>query len=139
MAAASTIFASAFASGGGTSRYGDFVVVRMQNTSFVTTPMELQQVSTWARGRMSSGMPQRDRTVFVERFETIIGRIGSAVATRGSRGVLSRIVKSMKANALMASEWNIPHDLDVSMEIKRKPAPKADGSTEPGTPPVPTS
>ena len=117
---AATVYASAFGSGGGTSRYGDFVVVRMQNLSFITTPMELQQVSTWARGRITSGTSQRDRTVFVERFETIIGRIGSAITTRGSRGVLSRIVKGMKANALMIAEWSIPHDLDAGVEIKRK-------------------
>ena len=121
---AATIYASAFASGGGTSRYGDFVVVRLANCAFITTPMDLQQVSTWARGRITSGTSQRDRTIFVERFETIIGRIGSAVATRGSRGVLSRIVKSMKANALMVGEWSIPADLDASVEIKRK-APEA--------------
>jgi len=121
---AATVYASAFASGGGTSRYGDFVVVRLANCAFITTPMDLQQVSTWARGRITSGTSQRDRTIFVERFETIIGRIGSAVATRGSRGVLSRIVKSMKANALMVGEWSIPADLDASVEIKRK-APEA--------------
>lgn len=117
---AGSVFNSAFGSGGGASRYGDFVMVRMQNCAFITTPMEFQTVSAWARGRMSNGNAQRDRTAFVERFETIIGRLGSAVSTRGSRGVLSRILKSMKANALIPGEWSLPHDINDSVEIKRK-------------------
>jgi hypothetical protein len=121
---AASIFASAFAAGGGSSSYGDFVVVRMQNQSFITTPMELQQASAWARGRVSRGVAHRDRTAFIERFETIIGHLGSAVATKGSRGVLSRILKSMKANALTPAEWNLPHDINDSVEIK-KPVAKA--------------
>lgn len=120
-----TVFTSVFAGGGGTSRYGDYTVVRMSNCSFITTPMEFQQMSNWARGRMSSGTPHRDRMAFVERFETMIGRMGSAVATKGNRSALARIVKGMKANAMLLAEWNIPHDLNASMEIKRKPAAAA--------------
>lgn len=119
---AASIFNSAFGSGGGASRYGDFVMVRMQNCSFITTSMEFQQASVWARGRMSNGNAQRDRTAFVERFETIIGRIGSAVATKGSRAVLARLLKSMKAAALIQGEWSLPHDINDSVEIRRKPA-----------------
>ena len=117
---AATIYSAAFGNGGGTSRYSDFVVVRMPNCKFITTPMELQQVSSWARGKMSSGTPQRDRTTFLERFETIIGSSGSAVSTKGNRGVLARMVKSMTASSLMLTEWSIPHDINDSVEIKRK-------------------
>jgi len=119
---AATVFTSVFASGGGTSRYGDYIVVKMSNCSFITTPVEFQQVSTWARGRVSSGTPHRDRTVFAERFETVIARSGSGVATKGNRSALSRIVKSMKANAMFMEEWSIPRDLNESMEMKKKPA-----------------
>jgi len=118
---AATIFSAAFGSGGGSSRYSDFVVVRLTNCSFITTPMELQQVSSWARGRMSSGTPHRDRTTFIERFETIIGRSGSSISTKGNRGMLSRMVKSMKASSILLAEWSIPHDLDASMEMKKRP------------------
>ncbi len=115
-----TIFTSVFGSGGSTSRYGDFVVVKMSNCSFITTPMEFQQMSTWARGRMSCGTPHRDRSSFVERFETILARSGSGIASKGNRSVLARIVKSMKANSLFLEEWSIPRDLNESMEIKKK-------------------
>ena len=118
-----SIFNSAFGAGGSGSRYGDFVLVRMQNCSCITTAMEFQQASAWARGRVSAGNAQRDRTAFVERFETIIGRIGSAVATKGSRPVLARLLKSMKACALVPSEWSLPHDINDSVEIRRKVPP----------------
>lgn len=115
-----TIFTSVFAGGGGTSRYGEFIVVRMANCAFITTPMEFQQMSSWARGRMSCGTPHRDRASFVERFETILGRTGSGVSSKGNRAVLSRIVKAMKASSMFLEEWSIPRDLDASMEMKKK-------------------
>lgn len=118
-----TIFTSVFAGGGGTSRYGEFIVVKMSNCAFITTPMEFQQMSSWARGRMSSGTQHRDRTSFVERFETILGRSGSGIASKGNRALLSRIVKAMKASSMFLEEWSIPRDLDASMEIKKKVQP----------------
>lgn len=122
---AATIFTSVFAGGGGTSRYGDYTVVKLSNCSFITTPMEFQQMSNWARGRVSSGTPHRDRMAFIEKFETVLGKMGSAVATKGNRSVLARIVKSMKANSMMLQEWNIPRDLDAGVEMKRRLPPTA--------------
>ena len=115
-----TVFTSVFAGGGGTSRYGDFVIVKMTNCWFITTPVEFQQISNWARGRMSSGTPHRDRMAFAERFETVLARSGSALASKGNRPLLARIVKSMKANAVFLEGWNIPHDINDSVEITRK-------------------
>lgn len=115
-----TIFTAVFGSGGRTSRYGEFTVVFMDALSFITTPMEFQQVTMWARSRQSCGRPQADRMAFVARFETVLARSGTGVATRGNRKQLSTIVKSMKANAMSTDEWNIPLNLDESMEIKRK-------------------
>jgi hypothetical protein len=117
-----SVYNTVFASGGGTSRYGEFTVVKLVNCSFITTPMEFQQVTSWARGRMSCGAAHRDRTTFMERFETIIARTGSGISTKGNRSVLSRIVKAMKANAMFLEEWSIPRDLDASMEIAKKKA-----------------
>lgn len=120
-----TILTSVFAAGGGTSRYGDFIIVKMSNCWFITTPVEFQQMSNWARGRMSSGTPHRDRQTFVERFETVLARTGGGVSTKGNRSVLSRIVKSMKANSVFLEGWSIPHDLNASVEIARKLIPAA--------------
>jgi hypothetical protein len=114
-----TVLTSVHAHGGRTMRYGEFTVVHMHGCSFITTPMEYMQMQNWARGRTSTGNPARDRTSFVERFETVLGRVGGGVATRGNRSVLSRIVKAMKANSLFLEEWSVPRDLNQSMEMKR--------------------
>lgn len=120
-----TVFTSVFAHGGRTSRYGDFTIIHMHNCSFVTTPMECLQMSNWARGRPSSGNAQRDRMSFVEKFETVLARVGSGVATRGSRSILARMVKSMKASSLMLADWQVPRDLNEGVEMKRRPVPAA--------------
>ena len=114
-----TVLTSVLAHGGRTTRYGDFTIVHMHGCSFITTPMEYMQMQNWARGRVSCGNPARDRTTFLERFETVLGRAGGGVATRGNRSVLSRIVKAMKLNAVFVEEWMVPHDLNQSMEMKR--------------------
>lgn len=117
-----TVYNSVTALGGRVARYGDFTVVFMNACAFATTPIELMQHHNWARSRVSCGNAVRDRASFADRFETVIARNGSGLRTRGSRGVLQRMVKSMKANALLMEEWSIPHDLNDSVEIKRKPA-----------------
>jgi hypothetical protein len=114
-----TVLTSVLAHGGRTNRYGEFTVVHMHGCSFITTPMEYMQMQNWARGRISSGNPVRDRTTFVDRFETVLARIGGGVATRGNRSVLARIVKAMKASSMFLEEWSIPRDLEQSMEMKR--------------------
>jgi hypothetical protein len=116
---AATVLTSVLAHGGRTNRYGEFTVVHMHGCSFITTPMEYTQMQNWARGRTSCGNAPRDRTVFTDRFETILGRSGSGVATRGNRSVLARIVKAMKASSMMLEEWMIPRDLEAGMEMKR--------------------
>lgn len=118
-----TILTSVLANGGRVSRYGDFTILRMHATAFAATPIELMQHQNWARGRISSGNANRDRTAFTDRFDTIVARSGSGLRTKGSRGLLQRIVKSMKANGLILSEWSIPHDLNDGVEIKKKPQP----------------
>lgn len=114
-----TVLTSVLSHGGRTNRYGDFTVVHMHGCSFITTPMEYMQMQNWARGRMSCGNASRDRTTFVDRFETVLGRTGGGVATRGNRSVLARIVKAMKANSVVVEGWMVPHDLGQGMEMKR--------------------
>ena len=117
---AATILTSVQAHGGRVTRYGEFTMVFMHGSSFITTPMEYMQNQNWARARVSSGNPGRDRTTFVDRFETVLGRSGSGIATRGNRSILSRIVKAMKSSAVFVEDWSVPRDLDVGMEMKKK-------------------
>jgi hypothetical protein len=116
---ATTVLTSVFAHGGRTGRYGEFTIVYMHGCTFITTPMEFMQQQNWARARVSTGNASRDRTSFIDRFETVVGRSGGGVATRGNRSVLSRIVKAMKASSVTLEEWMIPRDLDAGMEMKR--------------------
>jgi hypothetical protein len=117
-----TILSSVFAHGGRASRYGDFTIVIMHACSFVTTPMEFQANQNWARARASTGNAVRDRTLFVDRFDTVIGREGSGVSNKGSAPALLRIVKAMKASAVFMEGWNVPRNLEGGVEIKKPPA-----------------
>jgi len=116
---AATVLTSVFAHGGRTGRYGEFTIVYMHGCTFITTPMEFMQQQNWARARVSTGNASRDRTSFIDRFETVLGRSGGGVATRGNASALSRIVKAMKASSLPLEEWMIPRDLGAGMEMKR--------------------
>lgn len=114
-----TVLSSVFAHGGRTSRYGEFTIVHMHGCSFITTPMEFAQMQNWARGRISCGNPSRDRTTFIDRFETVLARVGGGVATRGNRSVLGRILKAMKASSMFLEEWSVPRDINDGVEMKR--------------------
>lgn len=130
-----TVLTSVLQHGGRTSRYGEFTIVHMHGCSFITTPMEYMQMQNWARGRMSTGNPVRDRTSFVDCFETLLARVGSGLATKGNRMILSRIVKAMKSNSVFMEEWSVPHDLGQGVEMKRKtPAAPVVGHVEPAVP-----
>ncbi len=116
---------SALSGGGRTSRYGDWVVVTLPAMAFATSAQEFQQVQAWARARSSLGNVHRDRSFFVARFETILARTGAGIATRGSRPVLQRLIAGLKQGGLQMDEWSIPHNIDESVEIKRKtPGPQ---------------
>lgn len=127
-----TVLNSVFAHGGRTSRFGEFTVVFMHGASFITTPMEFMQVQNWARARVSTGNAVRDRTTFLDRFQTVLGRVGSGISSRGNKPALARIVKAMESNAVPLEEWAIPHNINESVEIvRRKPAAPAVATVTP--------
>jgi hypothetical protein len=105
-----TLLASVFAGGGRASRYGDFTIVTLHGCCFATTPGEFQQQQGWALAHASSGDTARDCAVFLDRFDTVIGREGSGIASKGSRMALHRIIKAMKASAVFMEGWDVPHD-----------------------------
>ena len=80
-------------------------------------------MQTWARSRASLGNPHRDRSAFVDRFDTVLARSGSGIATKGSRPVLAMIVKGMEKNGLQMGDWSVPHNINESVEVKKKPKP----------------
>ncbi|MGH8462140.1 MAG: hypothetical protein ACRESS_11070 [Stenotrophobium sp.] len=115
---------------GRVSRNGDFVVVTLQTLSFVIPATEFQQVQQWARSRVSSGMPHRDRADFVNRFETLLARQGCGIASKGSNKMLADIVQKMELAGLSLDEWMIPRGIFDSVEIKKKKP--AEDDAEPG-------
>ena len=135
---ATTVLNSVFATGGRVARYGEFSIVYMHSGAFITTPMELIAHQNWARARVSCGNAVKDRNAFVDRFETLLARAGSGLATKGSRGLLQRIVKAMAAAAVPLEAWSIPLNLNESMEMKKKPEPMAAVAPGPGPGPAST-
>lgn len=111
-------------SGGRVSRAGDLAVVYLQACAFATTSQDYQQVQQWARSKTGSDVPNRDKAAFIARFETIIGRNGSGIATKGSNKVLAKMVKAMEQMGLTPEDWMIPPNLDADeIEVKKKAKP----------------
>lgn len=118
-----TLLRSVFSSGSGTTRYGDFVVIRLPSASFAASAQEFHIVENWARARISSGNAQRDRSQFTDRFDTLLARSGCGIATKGSRPLLKRLVDGLQQMNLDLSAWSIPHNINESVEIERRKHP----------------
>lgn len=103
-----TVLTSVFANGGRTVRYCDFTAVFMHEGAFITTPTEYLRAESWARSCASCGDRARDRAAFVERFDTVLARADSGVASKGDPQQLSQILRAMRANALVLDEWRLP-------------------------------
>jgi len=114
---------SALSGGGRAARHGDLVLVTMPAQAFATTAMEYQQAQVWARTRSSLGNVHRDREAFIGRFQTLLARSGSGIATRGPKPLLARILAGMTQSGLTATEWSVPHDIHEGVEAKRRKKP----------------
>lgn len=121
MSASLTMLQSASSMGYRTARYGDFVIVTLQSAAFATTAQDHVQAENWARGRPSMGSIQRDRSAYFDRHEILLARSGSGIATKGHRQVLKRIVTGMEQNGMQMNEWSVPHNINESVEIVKKP------------------
>lgn len=107
--------------GGRASRNGDLVIVTMPAQAFVTTAQEYLIAQQWARSKQSNGLPHRDRTALIERFETMIPRNNSGLAARGNPKVLQRMVDDMEQLGMILDEWSIPLNLgDDGMKPRKK-------------------
>jgi hypothetical protein len=106
--------------GGGTARYGDFVLVKLPNGGFAASAQDFNTAQNWARGKMSSGNAQRDRSLFTDRFETLLARSGSGIATKGSRATLRGIIAGLTQLGVQMSGYSVPININDSVEIERK-------------------
>lgn len=121
MSTTPSLLVSAFSGGGTTSRYGDTVIVKFPASTFATAAGDYKRVENWARGRLSIGNAQRDRTAFTDRFENLLARSGGGLATRGNRPALRQLITGLTQAGVLMDQWSIPHNIDESMEIKRRP------------------
>jgi len=126
MAAPLTLMTSVFADGGRVSRFGEFVVCRLHGGSFTVTSLEFLPIRMWANARMSTGNAMRDRTLFIDRFQTVLARKGGGIATRGNRDGLKRLADGIREMGMTISEWSVPHDLDACVVAVRRPQPMED-------------
>ena len=110
-----SILASVFANGCRICRYDDFAIVTVRGCSFATTPMEFDEQQDWARSCASTGDPTRDCALFLGRFETVIGRDGSGIATKGGAMAQLRIIKAMKASSVFMDGWDAPSKFQTSI------------------------
>ena len=125
MAVPTTLLLSAFSGGSSMSRQGDIVIVKFPASTFATSAADYHQAQVWARARASTGNAQVDRTAFVGRFENLLARGGGGLATKGNRPALRVIVRSLVQFGAVMSLWSVPHDIDASMEVAKRPAKAA--------------
>ncbi|MGH8517980.1 MAG: hypothetical protein ACREUE_11025 [Panacagrimonas sp.] len=128
---------SAFSGGGSSARLGDIVVVKFPASTFAASALDYKMVQNWARGRLSLGNANRDRSAFVDRFENVLARSGGGVATRGNRPALKYIVKGLTLSGMDMLQWSVPHNINESMEAQRRPG--TPGPAERGIAPSPSS
>ena len=125
-----SLLLSAFSGGGTTSRYGDTVVVKFPASTFATNAGDYKRVESWARGRLSIGNAQRDRTAFTDRFENLLARSGGGLATRGHRPALRLLIAGLTQAGVVMDQWSIPHNINESVEAKRCPRDPGTAPTE---------
>ncbi len=104
---------AAITQSGSVSRYGDVTVLRMDGAGAIAAPtLVFTTVARWANGRPSSGILQKDRAQFLERFDLFLARPSSMVQTRGSAKPLYDLLQSMERVGLDIHEWSIPHSVE---------------------------
>lgn len=123
---AATVFSAIFDRNGHISHHSDYSVIVFEGGAIVAPAIEAMQILKWARSQASRGAGTRNLSAFLDRFENLIARNGCGIGTRGSRMVLSRLVKSMKADSVPMDDWAVPATIEedeVAAMPPRAPAP----------------
>lgn len=98
---------------GSVARMGDVTILRMDGAGAIAAPsFDYNTAARWAQGRPCSGIIQKDRMLFLERFELLVARPNSIVQTRGSAKPIYDLLKSMERIGLDIHEWSIPHAVE---------------------------
>jgi hypothetical protein len=125
-AKAANLFAAVTQSGS-VVRLGEVTILRMDGAGAIATPTQsFTPVARWAQGRPASGILQKDRMQFLERFELFLARPGAMVQTRGSSKPLYDLLREMERVGLDIHEWSIPHAVEEMLKAAAA-APAAGG------------
>jgi hypothetical protein len=113
MAAKAANLYAAVTQSGSVVRLGEITILRMDGAGAVAVPtISFTVTARWASGRPASGIPQRDRMQFLDRFELFLARPSSMVQTRGSAKPLYDLLKAMERSGLDIHEWSIPNAVE---------------------------
>jgi hypothetical protein len=109
---------------GSVVRLGDVTILRMDGAGAIAAPtLSFTAVARWAQGRPASGILQKDRMQFLERFELFLARPGAMVQTRGSSKPLYDLLQEMERIGLDIHEWNIPHAVEEMLKARTASPP----------------
>jgi hypothetical protein len=98
---------------GSIARLGEVTVLRMDGAGAVAVPtMAFTAMARWAQGKPPTGILQKDRMLFLDRFELFLARPGSIVQTRGSAKPLYDLLLAMERIGLDIHEWSIPNAVE---------------------------
>ncbi|MGH8453617.1 MAG: hypothetical protein ACRES4_03300 [Nevskiales bacterium] len=98
---------------GSVARLGEVTVLRMDGAGAIAAPaLTFNTVARWAQGKPATGILQKDRMLFLDRFEIFLARPASMVQTRGSAKPLYDLLQAMERIGLDIHEWSIPHSVE---------------------------
>ena len=131
VAKAANLYAAVTQSGS-VVRLGEITILRLDGSGAIAAPtMSFTAAARWANGRPASGIPQRDRMQFLDRFDLFLARPSSMVQTRGSAKPLYDLLKAMERCGLDIHEWSIPNAVEELIKAAvETPKPGKDAKDE---------
>lgn len=109
------------------------IVLGRGRGAFVTSAFSYSSARKWAEGRSATGIEYRDMTLFMDRFDTYVARVGCPLTTQGHPVQLLELAKEMKASGYEMSEWSLPDEVTDALKPKKpkiEPGPAASENEE---------
>jgi hypothetical protein len=122
---------------GSVARLGEVTILRMDGAGAIAAPtLDFTTVARWAQGKPCTGIVQKDRMQFLERFELFLARPASIVQTRGSNKPLYELLMAMQRIGLDIHEWSIPHAVEdmIKAAAVEEPAAGKKDTADAGSP-----
>ncbi len=119
---------------GSVARLGNVTILRMDGAGAIAAPTQsFTTVARWAQGRPASGVLQKDRMQFLERFDLFLARSGAMVQTQGSSKPLYDLLLEMERIGLDIHEWSIPHAVEEMLKARAAAGTDATAAQDKGS------